>query len=396
MSEGPPLPPHLEHARSVGGRVRATGSTPTVAGVGARHHWVPRFYLARWAVGQKQLVVRSASGRISRRNVSDLGWRDFYTASDAAGESDGRLEQMLGVIEERGSIVISRLMNPLLRELPTEDYFDLALYVSFQLVRTRRSRREFELIHEHLFRERVEKEVSSRRRKDKRTRSKLERANELLKDVALRPHPNYAYNQMLSTQKTIFPFVALRQVTVVTIDRPLLLTCDEPVLIEPEQHRFVRVPRPQPLPQDRAARRRRLREMGGHTVERLYGTGLSEAPSLTLPLSPRHAAVWGSLDAPVEPVASLSDSWADIFAESVNNSIARNAFEEIYCHPDHEQVVRRLQWAPPTALIDFGGVTAAPPQADAGAPRLPTRYSRATRLSEPGTNGPQRSIRTAR
>lgn len=133
-------------------------------GVGKRHHTVPAFYLRYFADGDRLNVARAPEDPkapvllIPRANLNDLAHRDFYTAivDTPAGERalDGGLEHILSYLEGRAATVLGRLRSPLLvgRWVPDDEFHDVIQFVSFQIVRGVRPRREQELLADYVMR----------------------------------------------------------------------------------------------------------------------------------------------------------------------------------------------------------------------------------------------------
>ncbi len=126
-------------------------NAPRAAKVGSRHHTVPRFYLKRFASKGKLLVRDRTSGEMTRRNIDDLAIRNFYTFVNKDGEEDGRLEDILADLEGGTNDLLNRVFGPFqpVRRLHPGESMALALYLSFQVVRTPRHRREMELMADH-------------------------------------------------------------------------------------------------------------------------------------------------------------------------------------------------------------------------------------------------------
>src|SRR3712207_4788317 len=65
--------------------------------VGSLHHIVPKFILKRFADASEQVFVRDrVTGADGRRNIKNLGVKDFYTFIDRNGELDSSHESILG------------------------------------------------------------------------------------------------------------------------------------------------------------------------------------------------------------------------------------------------------------------------------------------------------------
>ncbi|MEH1170066.1 DUF4238 domain-containing protein [Micromonospora sp. CPCC 205539] len=115
-------------------------TTSPVPMVGSRHHTVPRRYLERFSASGQIRVRDRVTGQTSLRNVKDVGAiRDFYTFINLDGERDGRLERILAPFR-----------TP--RPLTPQESLHLSIFISFQLLRTPRQRREVELMGDYLIR----------------------------------------------------------------------------------------------------------------------------------------------------------------------------------------------------------------------------------------------------
>lgn len=88
--------------------MRAVMALSPTAGVGDRHHVVPRFLLERFAKAGQLMVRDLVTGRSQLRAVSDMAIKNFYTAvidvdhtDDGSPERifDGRIEKAFAVAE---------------------------------------------------------------------------------------------------------------------------------------------------------------------------------------------------------------------------------------------------------------------------------------------------------
>ena len=126
-----------------------TDADPAV-GVGSVHHIVPRFYLRRFADERDQITVVSRITGQRRDAPVDKAHRqkDFYTFVNTDGESDGRVEQLLGLVEGQAATALRNTFHPVFGRWPPmgEHRLELIQFVAFQSLRGRRQRRQMEMI----------------------------------------------------------------------------------------------------------------------------------------------------------------------------------------------------------------------------------------------------------
>jgi Protein of unknown function (DUF4238) len=194
------------------------------SGVGARHHTVPAFYLRRFADGDGRLLVRDRpTGRLFPPiTVSKLAIRDFYTTVNDDGTLDGRMEKLLGRVEGEAAQLLKLLLSPYRRPGPltAAEQLTLCQFVAFQMVRGPRKRREMELQADYTI--------------------KLQAGDQLteqdLREITAVPHPNEHIRLMGPLSYNILQYLMPRPVQIARIDAPLFMTCDEPVLVDNDDH----------------------------------------------------------------------------------------------------------------------------------------------------------------
>lgn len=116
--------------------------------VGARHHHEPRFYLERFANDRQQIatVDRRTGARRTTAIRDTATEKDFYTAVSADGEKDGKSEHLLTHIEDNAARAIRHIVNPVFPLFPPQpqDRADLCLFLAFQKVRGKQTRKRIE------------------------------------------------------------------------------------------------------------------------------------------------------------------------------------------------------------------------------------------------------------
>src|SRR6266511_4206767 len=189
-------------------------TTPPEPMVGSLHHTVPRFYLEQFATSGQLPVRDRITGAGSLRSVSKLAIRDFYTFINVDGERDGRLERILSVMEGGAKEVFDRLLDPFQppRPLTGAESMRIALFMAFQLLRTPRHRPEIELMGDYLAK------ITHR---DVRG----------LGRVRVVPEPNLHLDYMSKSAFKISEVFYGRPTMLLTIDQPLFITCDEPIIL---------------------------------------------------------------------------------------------------------------------------------------------------------------------
>ncbi len=323
--------------------------------VGARHHTVPRFLLARWADKFERVQVY---GRIEEkfalRNIRDLAIKDFYTFIDLDNRKNSSMEFILGEhIEKPAAEVLRNLSNPYVSPQATaiQDLATLAQFAAYQVVRTARHRRESELHAEWLA-----KTVAGGRISDTQ-----------LRNITVTPHQNDAIRHMGDHARRLIALFACRPLALVHLDRSRLFIGDDPVLINPgpegsthhhpdcfltDQELAERARRAQ---RKYKKGRRRPRHPQGRIVH-FYSTvprGLGTAAEIVLPISPRAVLYWGPLqDVPyVGPIERerLDETESERFADLVNDQMCGQALDWIVTTVTDEKFQSRK--FPPTGPL---------------------------------------------
>lgn len=317
------------------------GSIDKTAYVGSRHHTVPRFLLQRWADKNGRVqVYRRIEETFVTSNIGDLAVKDFYTVVDEEGRKDSSIESLLGQVEAGARPVIDDILNPFLtpRRLVADELAQLAQFASFQSIRTARRRREIELHTEWYA----------------KTMARGRMSDAELQAYTVTPHQNQSIQFTTGAADRLFPLFACRPVAIVHIDRPLLLTCDEPVVLNSPAAAFhvedcfltdaqidARIRRAR-----RRARKARQpvadKDIGRvvHlTSTKPMGHGVAE--EILLAISPRAALLWGPLGD--HPAAfSAAPEWlvgadAERFAAMANSVMVDQALDWIVgAHSDKQ------------------------------------------------------------
>lgn len=189
------------------------------AGVGARHHIVPRFLLARFASAEGQVRVRGrADGKASLRSISDLAVRDFYTAVTKNAELDARLESLLSAVEGKVAEILRHHIDcnvfARARAFTPEERAILDAFVGMQAVRGLRTRRSFEVLTGY---------TAKLLNHDKVSEADL-------RHIDFVPHPNEHLEMFGTLAERAEITLRQRSATMVKLDKPLLIIGDEPVL----------------------------------------------------------------------------------------------------------------------------------------------------------------------
>ncbi|WP_419773334.1 DUF4238 domain-containing protein [Gordonia alkanivorans] len=301
------------------------GRTRSTHRQSGRAHIIPRFLLRRWADRCEQVQVYSREdGRYSRRAVSDIAVRDFYTFIDLEGHSNSRLEDLLSKVEEDGSAVINTLTSRFYRpgsRLTAEQRDALDMFVAFQLVRGPRSRREMELLADYFVKSSFEGEIPD---------------DEIAK-IEISPHQNQHITSLCDRARSISQVIHPRPISIVHLDQKLLWLSDEPVVIEHDVSNNLHHP-DCGLTESQLKRRMRAARRAGRDVAIVRhvrserSQGVLDASAIAMPLAPNVALIYGA-NRPQRDLAvhshTLAGRSAIRLARNLNIEVASAALDVI-------------------------------------------------------------------
>ena len=334
-------------------------------GVGSRHHTVPGFYLRRFADRSGTLSVRDrTTGALSSRSYLDMKIKDFYTVVGKNGALNGRLEQVLSVVEGNAARIFADLLSPFRRPRPLDpvDYGAVVQFLAFQLVRGERQRRELELMADYTAKVLAGKLL---------TRDDVE-------SLTAVPHPNAHLEMMCRTVEHLAAHISNRPLTLVTLDQPLLVTGDEPVIVNVGPDHIQHKPDCFITKKQLARRRREAGKGSGKKygqVVHIYPTrpsGVADAIEIALPLSPRSILFLGPKGGHGEPHALLRGAEAEHLASTVNQHVIEQCLSWVAANPEHP-FFAVLEFPPPGPLIAVcdGGSVMSGQLTNAPEPRRP-------------------------
>jgi hypothetical protein len=306
---------------------RWLASSDPSTGVGAKHHTVPAFYLRRFADTTGRLLIRDRpTGRLLPPiTVSKLAITDFYTTVNNDGTLDGRMEELLGKVEGEAAQLLKLLLSPYRRpgRLPATEQTALCQFIAFQMVRGPRKRREMELEADYAV--------------------KLQAGDQLteqdLREITAVPHPNEHIRLMGPLSYQIFRFLMPRPVQIARIDAPLFVTCDEPVLVDNDDH--VKHLAECSLTRQQIRRRRKRTATADATYEQIIHVwptrpaGVQVADAIAMPLTPSALLVLGPEGEQPLPEVFFHGDEARELAEDVNAALVAQAYEWVAARPDH-------------------------------------------------------------
>jgi hypothetical protein len=304
------------------------------AAVGARHHIVPRFLLARFASPQGRLRVRDrVTGTDSIRGIGDMAVRDFYTAVTNARVLDAAFETLLSEVEGAAAEVLHTHLDATAfsrpRPLSDSERFKIDTFVSMQYVRGMRVRRGLEIMTDYGM-----KLVNQ----DKLSVTDID-------ELDIVPHSNDHLRMMAPLLERAFDELATRPLTIVTIDQPLFITGDEPVVLLHEGARskvnpngYANVSGPGIDPRD---------------VVQFHSPrgGFAEANEIALAVSPTAVLVYGPKH-DGSPVSAhlITGSAAVAAANEHTATVVDGAIDWVAAHPDHA-AFRSMKMPPPVPIM---------------------------------------------
>lgn len=300
------------------------GSNPA-AYVGSRHHTVPAFCLRRFAGGGKRLLIwRRVTGEVMPGSVNDLSVTNFYTTMNTNGRLDGRMEELLGMVEADAAGFIKLLLSPLRRPAPltVDQQRTICQLVAFQMIRGPRRRREIELLADYGWKTLDSGQLTQRD----------------LREVTVVPHPNEHIRLMGPVARAIWQSLLRRPVQLIRLDAPLLVISDEPVIVDSDEY-------VQHLPEcslTQGQLRRRQRRDGKNAAFRqtlhIWPTrpaGVDIADAVGMPLSPSALLVLGGIGEHLQPEVVVTGDQARQLADSVNAALTGQAYDWVAASPDH-------------------------------------------------------------
>jgi hypothetical protein len=353
--------------------------------VGSRHHVIPNFVLQKWADSNGRIWVKSKHDRIEGvRNTRDVAITDFYTFLATDGQLDSSMEEMLNVVETRAAAVLKRLNSPFATNvtLSFEEYGDLATFVAYQMARSPRRRREYELMADWYGKTMAAGALSKKVAEDE------------LRTLEFVPHQNEHIHYISSGVDLLVQELLGRPVCLLTIDRPLFLIGDEPVIVNTNGDHVTHLPDcfmtddefEQKL--KRASRKKRRRPREVRRIVHMYPTqprGLHKAIEIAMPISPRTVLWFGPPTTEWDRIVvrdMVSGTEADELAARINESIAQYALDVIVGRIE-DQSFRTLAIPERTPLLAVCGSSGAAKDAVMSVPeRLrPRRLDRQVGLS---------------
>ena len=209
--------------------------------IGARHHYVPRFYLARFANSSEQI---RQTDRLTMKSVvtnvkNCAAERDFNTFVNVEGHLDGRLEQLLTAIEHDAAPAIREVCNPLIDFPPRPEVRNaICALVAFQKARGRGTRRTIEALgdtmQKFMLRDLNREAVRERLSSDGAPAAEddVESTMSVISEIdnyEFLPDPNEHLGLIGPIALRICEVLLARPMFLAEFAGPILLTCDEPV-----------------------------------------------------------------------------------------------------------------------------------------------------------------------
>jgi hypothetical protein len=322
----PPLSP--EDQRMVDAFEREARK-PLRPGDPRRHHFIPQFFLKRFATKDEQLlVIPIGEGERRIAHVSKVAVMiDLYTSIDKDVGETVAVERLLGLVDGKAAAAIKRLAIRLPIPPQLQDHGILAIWIALLSVRDPHTRRRMEASADHLLkaqaslaanpnvaRQRLSEQLG-REPTDEEVREMVDSVGQLdLFEVV--PHQSDLVKIMLETAQAASPYLATRFFTVMHFGAPGLVLSDRPLVLS--NH-----------PENRDSFR---------------GIGLVTADVILLPLDRECVLVLHSEDW----IGNCSiDSPAGYTIDQVNQLVVGNAVSEIYCHPDDEGRLQELVFPEP-------------------------------------------------
>ena len=299
--------------------------------VGTRHHIVPRTILRRFANSGQIRVRDRFTGKLRLVSVGDLSVKNFYTFVDLDMLPNGAMEVWLSEVEAEFARVVRPFFSTTAfgqaRPPTGMDRFALDTFVAVQALRGMRTRRAMEIVADYGM-----KLVNQ---------DKLDVTE--IHGLEIVPHQNEHIRFIQRASEQLADHLAGRPVSVVRFDETLLVVSDEPVVLTPRDGT------------PKGDLRKRLQINGERVSPRDLvqisngrDVGFFDAEEVVLPLSPRHALVYGDFQSPTQMPATwtIHGQEGTRVARELNRLQARGAFGWVAAHPDGPHLAQ-IPWSPP-------------------------------------------------
>jgi hypothetical protein len=338
------LPPEVERAvRRMVDQMR----TPLVSGDPRRHHYVPQFYLRRFASGEQIARVRlDEPGRHDIANVSGVAvMRDLYTSVDVEIGETVVVERLLAMLDGLASSAMARLAAAVLFPPPPEERANFGLWLSMLHVRGPNTRRwmemmtdqtmkmELSLIHDEEAARAYLRGEDGPEPDEASVRELLDLVNDM-DSWEVAPHQSNMVRDMLNLGLEASPYFFGRHWAVLKFPEKGLVLTDKPIILYQK-------------PEKRSP---------------WMGVGIGTADELWLPLDRSTALILHSENLLGDRVVHAPVSHS---VDDFNQAVVSQAHREIYCHPDDLPRLQRLRFPDPDRpLMSASGVGWMRAQAD--------------------------------
>ena len=322
------------------------------------HHYVPQFYLKRFADDEDRVgVIELAKPSRGHRRVNHVSKvaaiKDFYTIVHVDGHDTTVVENILGAVDGRAARVIPRIAYGVLAP-SDQDRFDFSLWLAFQNVRGPRTRRQLEAMGETVAKLEISMNTCERSVREFLAKERGEEPNdddvdEMLNRVrrgegfeVVVPQ-NHAVSSMLQHGIDSGAFFFDRTWTLLRSDEPVFLTSDHPIAL----HQYAEHHHP------------------------FFGVGIATADEILVPLDRQTVPVAHHFDDFPTKVLRINVEEA----RELNRQILQFAYAEVYGHPDDvmqvesrdlpkaNRPVARVDGGPTSSIILPDGLNAPPSRA---------------------------------
>lgn len=190
------------------------------------HHFLPRFYLEYFSDNGKVDVVNRINGtaRIKQKCNKVARAKGLYTFKDKRGELNGILENEIEKNVEGPASRVFSMLNSDTPKIPTDtDRFFMAQFIALQTRRTPESIRESELLYDFM----MKADLQVKRHDDPVMKEFVDNIH----NYEILPPRAMVLLQMLELMPIITELLMQRRWQILTFSRPMLLTCDAPVIL---------------------------------------------------------------------------------------------------------------------------------------------------------------------
>lgn len=204
------------------------------------HHTVPKFYLKGFRDDNGHIIIWNRNNGTLRRKALKYtsASAGYYTVLDKQKNESDMVEVFYGRIESDAKPIIERMTCafPQIPSFNSEERTAMSIYLATQFVRTKQNRRKSQLLNDYAYKLQKIVSLSNQRKPLSKEQTSFVRNPHAIGELKL-PQDIFILRELKFSNEFI-PLFYCRQWTIITFDKPRLITSDTPIalLSANEQH----------------------------------------------------------------------------------------------------------------------------------------------------------------